>query len=348
MNSAVFRLVSNPENLPFANFSYTLYDLASGGKGWTQVKKDHPEILELSEPAYSSRIYELAFQEIRTHPENFISGIIKTWPVFFSTGKSSIYGFVGGELPAVAVISRLILLAAGLSALVWAFRHLHAPGALLLIAVLAGTVFSVPFVPPWEADRMRAYAATIPFYTAFPAVGVGYALSRWRWTARYFMPRVVESPGFVIIWSSAFLVFLFTGILIVRIGANHVRYAEVACPAGSEVVYARLPAGSFVRVLQDGLTPHPRVPDIRLGDFEQSLHEFMYSDISEEFANLQAPTVMANVYNLKAGNAFWLVSDAQIVPEQRTISAICGHWSNGPAKARNVFYAESFREAALP
>ncbi len=86
INTIMFLALASPVGTPFANFSYTLYDLASGGKGWQQVKRDHPEIMQLSEPAYSQKIYALAFAEMNQHPEKFIAGVLKTWPAFFSWG----------------------------------------------------------------------------------------------------------------------------------------------------------------------------------------------------------------------------------------------------------------------
>jgi len=47
------------------------------------------------------------------------------------------------------------------------------PTARLALAALAGIVLSAPFVPPIDADAMRAYAVTLPFILFIVAAAVG-------------------------------------------------------------------------------------------------------------------------------------------------------------------------------
>ncbi len=50
LNLLLARLIAVPPGVPFANFSYTLYGLASGGKSWAYVFEAHPEVLRIQEP----------------------------------------------------------------------------------------------------------------------------------------------------------------------------------------------------------------------------------------------------------------------------------------------------------
>ncbi len=355
INTIMFRALASPEGTPFSNFSYTLYDLASGGKGWQQVKKDHPEIMQLSEPAYSQKIYALAFEEIKQHPGNFANGVLKTWPAFFSWGKSSVFGFVGGEQASVALLARLLLLLLSVAGLVGCVLKWREPIPALLLAVLVGTFLSIPFVPPWEADRMRAYAATLPFYAIYPAVGLAFLVSLvqrmpWPKAAQAMQgmqaPRPVEFPGILISVSALLVVFVVVGPLLVRLLARPAQLTPVTCPAGSKALFARIPAGSYVRFLSKEQAPRPLLPDLRLDDFKASLHDFMYSEFIGEFNGIQAPTTITNVMGLNTNDQVWLVVNSDLVPGSSGILGICGNWSQGPAKSYSIFYGQTVQEMA--
>ncbi len=357
VNTIMFRALASPEGTPFSNFSYTLYDLASGGKGWQQVKRDHPEIMQLSEPAYSQKIYALAFAEIKRHPGNFTNGVLKTWPAFFSWEKSSVFGFMGGEQPTVAVLARLLLLLLSVAGLVWCIFKWRDPIPALLLAVLVGTFLSVPFAPPWEADRMRAYASTLSFYAIYPAVGLAFLLSRfkrmpWAKAAKVMQvlqaPRPVELPRVLIATSVMLATFVVIGPLLMRLLAHPAQYTPVTCSPGSKILYARIPAGSYVRLVSNEQAPHPLLPDLRLEDFEASLHDFMYSEFIGEFNGIQAPTTITNTIGLNTDDQVWLVVNSDLVPKSDGILGICGNWSVGPAKSYSIFYGNSIQEVSEP
>ena len=53
-------------------------------------------------------------------------------------------------------------------------RNRHNRLARLHIAAWTGILLSVPFVPPWDTDNMRAYAATMAFIVTLPLLGLSY------------------------------------------------------------------------------------------------------------------------------------------------------------------------------
>jgi hypothetical protein len=347
VNNIMFRALASPEGTPFSNFSYTLYDLASGGKGWQQVKKDHPEIMQLSEPAYSQKIYALAFAEIQQHPGNFANGVLKTWPAFFSWGNSSVFGFVGGEQATVALLARLLLLLLSVAGLVWCVLNWRDPIPALLLAGLLGTFLSIPFVPPWEADHMRAYASTLPLYALYPAVGLAFLLSyirRMPWPKATQAVRPIEFPKVLISMSVILVAFVVIGPLLVRLLARPADYSTTTCPTGSKAIYARIPTGSFIRLVSNDQALHPYLPDLRMEDFKASLHDFMYSEFIGEFKDIQSPTTITNAIGLNTDDQFWLVVNSDLVPKSSGIMEICGNWSQGPAKSYSIFYGTTVQE----
>jgi len=187
----------------FSNFSYTLYGLVFGGN-WTTALRQHPALAALPPLEQSTRVYALAWEQIRTHPLSLVNGCLNAWKAFF-VGQSgtwcsflfhlspdwitlsemltdgwaavnlrrdvwTLLSLVGRELWAVVMN---VLLVAGTLALV---RKPRSPLVRLHGAAWAGILLSVPFAPPWDADNMRAYAATIPFLAGLPLMGLLY----WR------------------------------------------------------------------------------------------------------------------------------------------------------------------------
>jgi hypothetical protein len=275
-----------------------------------------------------------------------MAGVLKTWPAFFSWGNSSVFGFVGGEQATVALLARLLLLLLSVAGLVWCFSKWREPIPALLLAALAGTILSVPFVPPWEADRMRAYAATLPFYVTYPAVGLVFLFSRFTRMPLLHDTRPIEFPGILIGVSAALVAFVVSGPLVVRGLARPASHAAVTCPAGSEVIYARIPIGSYIRLVSDEQAPHPFLPDLRLDEFKASLQDFS-SEFLEEFKNLPESTMITNILSLADNNGILLVGNSNLVPENPGILGICGKWSQGPAKKYDIFYADSFQKVSL-
>ncbi len=206
LNSVVLHAVGTP-GTAMGNFSYTLYGLVNGGD-WTKVLQDHPELRRLPEIERNKAIYDLALGSIAQRPASLAGGAIRAYRSFFLSSEGP-YSFMrfslqrsrlrrpppGGDaeghgLRRIAADPWKYLHIAttqgwflGLSALALAglFTLIPArePESGLLVWAGAGILASVPFAPPWDADLMRAYAATMPFMLAFPAVGLSAIAARW-------------------------------------------------------------------------------------------------------------------------------------------------------------------------
>jgi hypothetical protein len=206
LNKAVGLSLGNAD-ASMGNFSYTLYGLVSGGD-WTQVNIDHPEIKSLSPEARYQKIYELAFARIQAQPSSLITGGLRAYRDFFLSMKG-VYGFslfmpierfilesgsASDRNEADTLVHRVLsqpFLYVQTAAALLLFLGCNMIGMIGLITILRerstpsmcylgasmGILASVPFVPPWDADWMRAYAATIPFVLVYPAVGMATVCS---------------------------------------------------------------------------------------------------------------------------------------------------------------------------
>ncbi len=205
LNGVVLYSIGQP-SAHQGNFSYMLYGLAHGGD-WSRVYRDIPELKSLTEQERNRTIYALARKQMEDNPSGVARGILKAYRSFFLSTEGA-YSFVNFALqrsilqltpkPSMQQISStkgfsgvmkelqknplkyvyiastflmfvlLSILAAGG---VLVLLKTHASTHILLAYAGLGIVASVPFAPPWHADLMRAYAATLPFMCAFPAVG---------------------------------------------------------------------------------------------------------------------------------------------------------------------------------
>ncbi|MBX6323586.1 MAG: hypothetical protein IRY94_17345, partial [Rhodospirillaceae bacterium] len=219
-NFALLRLFGQPESA-FSNFPVVLYGLISGGN-WTTAYAEHPEIRTLPESEAARRVLGFALAKLREDPWLLAKGVMRAWEAFFSLGLGH-FTFLrlgGAEVreitralspwsdlwpPALARIASnhgirgwpSVVYHAVYTLLPWvlflagAISVTRRPGdarSQLLGASWVGIVLSIPFVPPWDGDAMRVYAATMPVQLVLPAVGASRLIGWLR--TRLARPRI--------------------------------------------------------------------------------------------------------------------------------------------------------------
>ncbi len=157
-----------------SDFAYTLYGLAVGGKSWTQLAVDHPEIAALpSDAARSQAIYGLAFAVLREHPfgivgalaRNFATNLIDT--ATFGIGTRFAQSLTLAPLALVAAIPWL----AGLASIVAGIRDPRR--SMLGVMVLGGLASGAIIV---QDGGVRVFAATIAGDALVAGLGVAAIL----------------------------------------------------------------------------------------------------------------------------------------------------------------------------
>ncbi|HYL79839.1 MAG TPA: hypothetical protein VEU07_03450, partial [Candidatus Acidoferrum sp.] len=201
VNGLLLALFGIPQ-AAFSNFAYVLYGLVFNGN-WTLALQHHPELAALAPVEQADRIYALAWEQIRVNPRALLDGCIRAWTGFFfhhsgtwsshilnpspawseavvqfrSEGVAAVLRGEGRWIFLEVAAARLwsiclnVLLVTGV---IVAWRNRRQPLALLSLFGWAGILLSVPFAPPWDADSMRVYAATLPFILALPSLGLLY------------------------------------------------------------------------------------------------------------------------------------------------------------------------------
>ena len=341
----------SPPDVGRSNFPLTIYGQVSGGMGWDQIYKDHPETAFLGGPEHSRTIYSLTRQAFYSDPLGIVRGSLKAWGAFFSVSRDGIFGFVGKEGTLSTLVLRLFLFSLGALGLA-ACRQMIAAreqreaglspelGSLVLAAVL-GVVLSVPFVPPWDGSGMRLYAANAVLYGILPALGAALIV-------RMVKPLAILSGDWqpLEVWTlPAFAGFLAAAVMMGPLAVYALSRLPVlppaACPAGKAVLYTRLNPGSYIIVVADRAVPRTRLPHVRISEFKKSNHDFGSSEIAAEFDNIQAPMVVSNVMNLETGKDVILMVGEDRMPPVGEVAAVCGEWSKTANLKDWFFHGES-------
>lgn len=143
------------------NFSYTLYGLSIGGKGWSQIFVDHPEIfITGSDMSRSKAIYALAWQNIITRPTALIEGITRNIELYWTSGT---YGF--GRLGLFGPAAKIFWWLAWIPLLLrW-----RDPRFLLIALLSLGAMVSAPILLQDGGNRL--FAATVAVDVTQIAIG---------------------------------------------------------------------------------------------------------------------------------------------------------------------------------
>lgn len=344
LNYLLFLILASPNTQPFSNFSYTFYGLAAGGKGWTQVLTDHPEIGSLLENQRASRVYDLAFQEILTNPGQLFQGILSAWKAFLMPSASGVFGFAGRLYDSSGSIAettiRLILMLLSFLVLVAWFRHKKNPLFSFLTFLTVGVLLSVPFAPPGDADRMRAYAASIPIIAALPAVGIGIVFSR-KHNSNDLIPQLNKNGDNLIFYSGLFLAVIVSITPAVAFFLSTPPEMQPAvCPKGMDQVTIRINPGSMVFIQPDGQLKASHLPYLRQSDFLENLSGYPEEEILPDLAEITAPATIYNTTDLTTGEEIWLFARQIIQSGHQKTQVVCGRFDRN-SNLRNLFRVDS-------
>ena len=164
--------VFDADNFPRSNFDYTAYGVIFEKRWDTAFLKYGKQ---------HDKIQEAIIERIKQQPSSLPKGMWRAWRDFFK--EYAPFRFMGGGC--AEALQWLGILAFLLAC--WR----KVPASPFVVAVCLGIGASIPCMPPWDADTMRVYAATIPLHALIAALGVG---SVWRLVATRFPGNVIELP----------------------------------------------------------------------------------------------------------------------------------------------------------
>ncbi|NPV85182.1 MAG: hypothetical protein HPY45_04130 [Anaerolineae bacterium] len=342
INFLVVRALAG-EGAPFGNFAHTLYGFASGGKGWAQIYYDHDsEIRDASGVEQNEKIYQLALQKMRSEPSLMLTGAIKAWKAFFSVDEYSSFCFIGGENVQVAKFSRLLLYAFCLLTLIfWIIKRDSYKS--LAIAASIGVILSVPFAPPIDANRMRAYAATIPLFALLPLLGFDSLVRKISHKEVFLLHRKdFSANNDLYIFTIPLLAMLLIAPLLIRVSATPPALPTTSCEAGQEMAYLRINPGIYINIVADDAASRDWLPNIRRRYFVNRVHNLPHVETFDEFDNVPSGVSIMEGINLKNDSRILLFIDTLKLSERKGIYGLCGNYTKMPNPlTKHFFYAQS-------
>jgi hypothetical protein len=344
LNLALTRLIAVPSGVPFANFSYTLYGLASGGKSWAYIFEAHPEVLAIQEPEQSKKIYQLAFELIRSNPMQTVQGALFNWRMLFSDSWYNIYAYMGGENWQLTVITRwgmYLLCVAGIFA--W-FRNPGDPIQSLVMAAAIGVFISVPFLPPTDAYRMRPYAASIVILAALPAVGLSFILSLLKKVPLPRADKILDVPFLppstsMLAYTFVLISVLLIGPVLIKATAKPQSVQATQCADSLTPIVVRFDEGTYINLKKQNDPFLDWMPTFHTGTFRESSHSLADSYMINWASGIEPPKTIFLTLDYLNGKKVMAVVPIKMLPETGTLVQICGQWETDPNLAGyGIFY----------
>ena len=362
VNGLMLHAVGTP-GAAYSNFSYVLYGLVFGGN-WSLALQQHPELATLPSMEQADRVYALAWEHIRANPVSLLVGSVRAWTAFFLGRSGTWYSFMLYVAPdwtdlremlladgvkaqsfrrdiwvlldvsarEVWIIGLHGLLAAGLVVL---WRKRQHPLPLLVSVSWVGILLSVPFVPPWDADNMRAYAATIPFVIALPMTGLAYRLEG-RTQSFEGEPEGTSSRATDLYAVSLLLIALqvlgpLAGVAgaRARLTNGKERLCAAKCTAGGQARLVSVDTRTSIHLVDPmaDLTADRSGNYVNVRDLRERKHIKDYPDVWymwHAISRLPAGTTLAMAYEAQSGDTLYVQSRTTGLPPSQEWIVLCG------------------------
>jgi len=339
VNLILLRLLAAPSGVPFSNFSYTLYGLASGGKSWHDVFEIHPELLALREPEQSRTIYRMALDLIREDPTLLVKGAFFNWSMLFSNSWYSAYSFVSGENRTVGyVVQWGIFLLCALGFLKWFIDIDDAFVGLVGISAI-GVLISVPFLPPTDAYRMRPYAASMIIFGLLAALGLLFGMETLK--LRFLPKRDTEDAkeSGTVAFTSLLVLGIILGPLIIKSVGNPPQFGPATCEPGTDVLSLRFDPGTHFSILRQDEPGLDWMPNFHIGRFRRNAHSLPNSDLIQWAESIEPGTSIFYTLDYHSWRNILVVAPTTLLPQPGTLWQVCGKWEEDQnLRTYNIFY----------
>ncbi len=345
---SISHLLSPKGSIPFANFAHSFYGLATGGKGWTAIYSDHPEIAAIPEPEFTQSVLDYALIAIKTNPQNLLKGIAIQYPQIFNfPDHKGFFCFFGGENQTVYFAAQILIFALFFYGIYELFKKKDLKEDKFFLYGLLGILLSVPLFPFSDFKEMRVYAAAIPFIMIFPVLGLSVLAENHFFKkinrhslAKNEMPHIPCS-----IATSLFFCIMILPLMVWNWVPARVPQPEQPCQPGSQELVVRVNQGSYVGLLKESDLYLDWLPYFHESRFKTYLHNLPYETVAA-FSNVTAPAFITSTIDLQSGEAVILIfQDESHLLENKTLM-VCGNWDgfDYTSKNANLFFVKEVFE----
>lgn len=260
VNYWIFKSISSPGSVPFANFGETLYGMATGYRGWRVWYQDYPGV-----PLAAA--FRISLEIIKNSPGLFLMSVFRAYQEFLK--PQYFFSFLYMPTNQIAPAAYFLLVATGIG--IWRLmKNIHLRYSQLMLFVLVGILLSVPFAPPSD-DAVRAMTAT----TSFLALLAGSAFINFQNGHMVEHHKLTPLLGLgVTIYFSGFLIFLIIAGWIVVRGALMTPELGITCNLNEQPVTMVTMPRSYVNVVENNNQRISFLPNIRRADLLKNLSNF--------------------------------------------------------------------------
>ncbi|MDJ0579625.1 hypothetical protein [Crocosphaera sp.] len=332
LNSLIFKLVAFPGAEANGNFSVVLYGMAVEGS-WVSFSQDYPEIQDTNE------IYRLAFQAIWADPLVLVRSFWRASQAFFKDG------FLFSFIKSSQIL--IVLQVLSLVSFFYFYRQRRTLITWFMLAGFLGILFSLPFVPPWDAG-IRVYATTIPFVAIFPALGLAFIVNCF---SPLLPKKIRQSPHIsspLAIFAVGLVLLITMGTVTTKILSYQPKFSQISCPSDTEIIYFRNSQGSSINLVADKEINKNYIPNIRISDFKHDIlpqlnsPEMIKIGFQPFYKALDSltvdTTIMAKIalpnpnqqttskQSIQSGDGLWIIAKKNLFPQKNGIVGACGKY----------------------
>jgi hypothetical protein len=343
-NTIIYYFLAGSNSAPMGNFSYTLYGLVVGGKGWKQYIVDHPNVKNLVEPFQSRAIYRYAWEAFISNPFATVQGSIKYWGDFLNFQWYGAFGYIEGASNSESLAGRVLMAILSLAGLATCIKRFKIPAISMLLVGVIGIFLSVPFVPPLDAE-IRTYAAAIPWFVSLGMVGLIGIIDVIKKSSglTFGKPESVKNaPG---LWASGLtLIFLMViaPLIVHAIKTPIVIPQQTSCLSGEESAITTVNRGSYINIRKDESMPQSMIPDVRYSDFVRSMHDSPMYRLAVQLLPVSPGTSYLTSYNWAEKRFENILAPTEMLDQNQGWVEMCG-WREAKPDEYGFFHAESIR-----
>jgi hypothetical protein len=343
VNFLVLKLIGTPGGMPFGNFAESLYGLASGGERWSYVYTQFEAAPGTTEKERYQQIYQMSFDLIRKDPTGIIKGSLYQWGLLFSDTWFSVYAYVGGENAEGNRYIHWGLYALCILGLVQACRKSREPLYSFLLVSIIGIFLSVPFVPPGDAHKMRAFAATIPLLALLPAIGVSELVNFIPWKYSKDTPDDISTDSGLTAYSLLLTAFMVVAPFTAMKLAVKPAVQPAICQPGETSINMHYTPGTSVRLIREDVLQLDWLPEFHYGRYKMFVHNLPNDESIAILSEVEPPSTLMLGYDIATGRRAWVLTGTEKMPRDNGILQMCGKFSDttDPDILRYGFYYPS-------
>ena len=346
VNNYLFTQITPNKSSQLENVGYGIYGVAVGGKSWSQIFIDHPEINNLETSIREKKIMEIVILEILDHPDNFIKGMMHQFSVIFSLRPINTYNVYScmltkNEFMNYALIYSYFLLSIiGIGSCIYKRKN---PLFVFILVLLVGFLFSLPLSPAYQTQYMRYYAASTSFLGILPAVGFSLIFQitakKFKLTKYIQPPDHFELSDLNVVFTVLLTTIALAGPLIIKAIAPKKDLILQGCLDGESEVILNYYPGSRITINTYSST---WVPNISEPDFKKGIHNIPDKETIDYFDNIAIPNTIFPTINLINNNLLYVVIDIDQLPREKITLQACGNIEELPGG--DFFYPNKIEE----